>query len=136
MGSGSIGHPISGPLVVTSRFGYRLHPIYGRYILHNGVDLAAGTGVPQYAAVSGSVSTYYDSSCGNGVFINGGIIDGQSVVVGYCHLSAISVSSGTWVSRGQQIGLTGTTGGVTGPHVHFSVSINGSYVDPMSLPGF
>ncbi len=135
LGGGAIAHPISGPLIVTSPFGWRLHPILGYYRLHDGVDLAAGTGVPQYAAISGSVTTGYDGSCGNYVFING-IADGNSVIVGYCHLSAQTVSSGQSVSQGQQIGVTGMTGGVTGPHVHFSVRINGSYVDPMSLPGF
>ncbi|SPT53816.1 Glycyl-glycine endopeptidase ALE-1 precursor [Actinomyces bovis] len=135
LGGGSIAHPISGPLIVTSPFGMRLHPILGYYRLHDGVDLAAGTGVPQYAAISGSVTTSWDDSCGNAVFING-VVDGNSVILKYCHLSAFSVSAGQQVSQGAQIGLTGSTGGVTGPHVHFSVRINGSFVDPMSLPGF
>ncbi|WP_244963382.1 M23 family metallopeptidase [Actinomyces trachealis] len=135
LGDGAISHPITGPLIVTSPFGMRLHPILGYYRLHDGVDLAAGTGVPQYAAVSGSVTTSWDDSCGNAVFING-VVNGSSVILKYCHLSAWSVSDGQYVSQGSQIGLTGSTGGVTGPHVHFSVRINGSFVDPMSLPGF
>lgn len=135
LGGGAIGHPIAGPLIVNSPFGYRVHPISGTYTLHDGVDLAAGVGVPQYAAISGTVRTGYNGSCGNYVFISG-IAGGNSVVVGYCHLSGHSVYSGQSVSQGDQIGLTGMTGGVTGPHVHFSVRINGDYVDPMSLPGF
>lgn len=135
LGGGAISHPITGPLIVNSPFGYRVHPITGEYTLHDGVDLAAGMGVPQYAAISGTVRTGYNGSCGNYVFISG-IAGGDSVVVGYCHLSSQSVSSGQYVSQGEQIGLTGMTGGVTGPHVHFSVRINGRYVDPMSLPGF
>lgn len=135
LGSGSIGRPITGPLIVTSPFGHRFHPILHYWRLHDGVDLAAGTGVPQYAAITGTARTSYDSSCGNAVFLSG-IVDGNSVVIMYCHLSRQSVSSGQQVSKGQQIGLTGSTGGVTGPHVHFSVKINGSYVDPMTLPGF
>lgn len=135
LGSGSIGRPITGPLIVTSRFGMRFHPILHYTRLHDGVDLAAATGVPQYAAISGTARTSYDSSCGNAVFLSG-IVDGNSVVIKYCHLSRQSVSSGQQVSKGQQIGLTGSTGGVTGPHVHFSVRINGQYIDPMTLPGF
>ncbi|VEG30154.1 M23 family metallopeptidase [Actinomyces howellii] len=136
LGGGDIGHPITGSLVVASPFGYRIHPITGQSRLHAGVDLVAGQGVPQYAAVSGTVTHNINSSCGNGIFINGGVINGQSVVVAYCHLSQISVSNGAYVSKGQQIGLTGATGGATGPHVHFEVILNGTEVDPMTLPGF
>ncbi|MDO4243398.1 MAG: peptidoglycan DD-metalloendopeptidase family protein [Actinomyces sp.] len=136
LGGGDIGHPITGSLVVASPFGYRIHPITGLPRLHAGVDLVAGQGVPQYAAVSGTVTYNINSSCGNGIFINGGVINGQSVVVAYCHLSQITVGNGSSVSKGQQIGLTGATGGATGPHVHFEVILNGSEVDPMTLPGF
>lgn len=136
LGSGAIGHPITGALQVASPYGYRLHPITGTYRLHEGVDLVAAQGVPQYAAVSGTLTYLQNSSCGNGIVIDGGVINGQSVVLYYCHLSAYSVGNGVSVSKGQQIGLTGMTGGVTGPHVHFEVYLNGSSVDPMSLPGF
>ncbi|MDO4899049.1 M23 family metallopeptidase [Actinomyces sp.] len=136
LGSGTIGHPIAGPLIVASPFGYRIHPITGESRLHAGVDLVASSGTPQYAGVAGTVTHNINSSCGNGVFINGGVINGQSVVLAYCHLSAISVPNGATVTRGQTIGLTGMTGGATGPHVHFEVIINGVEVDPMSLPGF
>ena len=136
LGGGSIGHPIDGPLQVASPFGYRIHPITGQSRLHAGVDLVASTGTPQYAGVDGTVTNFSNSSCGNGVFVNGGIIDGQSVILAYCHLSQHSVANGATVTRGQTIGLTGMTGGATGPHVHFEVIINGSEVDPMSLPGF
>jgi len=136
LGSGAIGHPIAGPLIVASPFGYRIHPITGQSRLHAGVDLVASSGTPQYAGVAGTVTHNINSSCGNGVFINGGVINGQSVVLAYCHLSAISVPNGATVTRGQTIGLTGMTGGATGPHVHFEVIINGTEIDPMTLPGF
>ncbi|WP_147681617.1 peptidoglycan DD-metalloendopeptidase family protein [Actinomyces ruminicola] len=136
LGSGAIGHPIAGPLIVASPFGYRIHPITGERRLHAGVDLVASSGTPQYAGVAGTVTHNINSSCGNGVFINGGVINGQSVVLAYCHLSAISVPNGATVTRGQTIGLTGMTGGATGPHVHFEVILNGTEVDPMTLPGF
>lgn len=132
----SIAHPVTGPLVVTSSYGYRYHPILGYQKLHAGVDLLASCGTPQYAAVSGTVTYNQNSSCGNGMFINGGIIDGNSTVVAYCHMSSYSVSSGQTVSQGQQIGLTGMTGGATGCHVHFEVMLNGATIDPMSLSNF
>lgn len=136
LGSGAIGHPITGSLVVASPYGYRIHPITGVLKLHAGVDFVASQGTPQYAAVSGRVTYNQNSSCGNGIFIDGGVINGQSVVIAYCHLSAYSVANGATVSKGDQIGLTGMTGGATGPHVHFEVWINGSTIDPMTLPGF
>ncbi|MBE6474237.1 MAG: peptidoglycan DD-metalloendopeptidase family protein [Actinomyces succiniciruminis] len=139
LGSGKIGHPIAGALVVTSSYGWRYHPVLHYSKLHAGVDLMAWTGTPQYAAVSGTVTStadYGGTACGKSVTINGGIIDGQSVQVRYCHLSVQQVYVGQTVSKGQQIGLTGATGGVTGPHCHFEVYLNGATVDPMTLPGF
>lgn len=136
LGSGAIGHPITGTLTVASPYGYRIHPITGVRRLHAGVDLVAAEGQPQYAAVSGTVTYNQNSSCGSGLFIDGGVINGQSVVLAYCHLSAYSVADGATVSKGDQIGLTGHTGGATGPHCHFEVHINGQTIDPMTLPGF
>lgn len=136
LGAGAIGHPITGPLVVASPYGYRIHPITGQRRLHAGVDLVASQGTPQYAAVSGTVTYNQNSSCGNGIMLNGGVINGQSVVIYYCHMSGYSVGNGARVSKGDQIGLTGMTGGATGPHVHFEVYLNGSSLDPMTLPGF
>ncbi|WP_103061544.1 peptidoglycan DD-metalloendopeptidase family protein [Actinomyces qiguomingii] len=139
LGTGNIGRPLAGPLVITSPYGWRMHPVLGYMLLHEGVDLMAFTGTPQYAAVSGTVTSttdYGGTACGKSVTINGGIIDGQSVQVRYCHLSAQQVYVGQTVTKGEQIGLTGATGGVTGPHCHFEVYLNGVTVDPMSLPGF
>ena len=136
LGSGYIGHPITGPLEVTSPFGYRVHPVTGTGTGHQGVDFAASEGTPQYAAVSG-VATYWDSeSCGIGIDINGGIIDGHSYVITLCHLSSRSIANGQQVNRGDVVGATGSTGYATGAHVHFQVAQDGVYIDPMSLPGF
>ena len=136
LGNGYIGHPITGPLEVTSPFGYRVHPVTGTGTGHQGVDFAASEGTPQYAAVSG-VATYWDSeSCGIGIDINGGIIDGHSYVITLCHLSSRSIADGQQVKRGDVVGATGSTGYATGAHVHFQVAQDGAYIDPMSLPGF
>ena len=136
LGNGYIGHPITGPLEVTSPFGYRVHPVTGTGTGHQGVDFAASEGTPQYAAVSG-VATYWNSeSCGIGIDINGGIIDGHSYVITLCHLSGRAIADGQYVNRGDVVGSTGSTGYATGAHVHFQVAQDGVYIDPMSLPGF
>ena len=136
LGNGYIGHPITGPLEVTSPFGYRVHPVTGTGTGHQGVDFAASEGTPQYAAVSG-VATYWNSeSCGIGIDINGGIIDGHSYVIPLCHLSGRSIADGQYVNRGDVVGSTGSSGYATGPHVHFQVAQDGAYIDPMTLPGF
>ena len=136
LGNGYIGHPITGPLEVTSPFGYRVHPVTGTGTGHQGVDFAASEGTPQYAAVSG-VATYWNSeSCGIGIDINGGIIDGHSYVITLCHLPGRSIADGQYVNRGYVVGSTGSSGYATGPHVHFQVAQDGAYIDPMTLPGF
>lgn len=117
---------------VSSEFGYRIHPIYGTKIFHSGLDLAAPNGSPILAAADGVVvAASYESSMGNYIMINHG--DGLYTI--YMHASALYVSSGQEVSAGDQIGAVGSTGNSTGPHLHFSVRLNGSYVNPWSYLG-
>ena len=136
LGEGYIGHPIPGPLSVTSPFGYRIHPVTGVATGHQGVDFAASEGTPQYAAVSGTATYWNSASCGIGIDINGGYIDGHSYVITLCHLSSRTIADGQYVNRGDVVGLTGSTGYATGPHVHFQVARDGVYIDPITLPGF
>ena len=111
----------------TSPFGYRIHPIYGYKKFHYGVDLAAPTGTPIYATRGGTVDTAsYNGSAGYYVQINHG--DGFRSI--YMHMTHYVVGSGQHVSQGQVIGYCGSTGGSTGPHLHFGISYNGSYVNP------
>ena len=111
----------------TSPFGWRIHPIQGYRKFHYGVDLAAPTGRPIYATRSGTVDTAsYNGSAGYYVQINHG--DGFRSI--YMHMTHYVVSSGQHVSQGQVIGYCGSTGGSTGPHLHFGISYNGSYVNP------
>ena len=128
MGSGSFVWPATSYLV-TSEYGYRVHPLQGVQKFHSGVDIGAGAGTPIYAAAAGTVATAtYNDSYGNYVLINHG--GGNSTL--YAHMSSMAVSSGTYVSQGQVIGYCGSTGWSTGPHLHFEVRLNGSTVNPLS----
>ena len=111
---------------ITSPFGYRTAPTTGASTYHQGVDLDTGTGWPVYATRAGIAYTAYGSAAGNYVTIDHQ--DGFKSV--YMHLSGFSISNGTVVSAGQQIGLTGSTGVSTGDHLHFGISYNGVYVNP------
>ena len=136
LGSGYIGHPIPAPWVVTSPFGYRIHPVTGTAQGHAGTDFAADCNQPQYAPAAGVATYWYSVSCGIGLDINLGYIDGHSYNITLCHMSGRAVGDGASVSRGQVVGYTGATGYATGCHVHFEVTRDGVNIDPMSLPGF
>ena len=119
------------PLVsytLTSPFGMRTHPITGEYKMHNGIDMAAPEGTPIYAAKGGQVSiAAYSASAGNYVQINHG--DGYRSV--YMHMTGYTVKPGQYVAQGQLIGYVGNTGASKGNHLHFGISLNGSYVNPV-----
>jgi murein DD-endopeptidase MepM/ murein hydrolase activator NlpD len=118
---------------ITSSYGMRYHPILHYRKLHDGTDFGAACGTPVRAADDGRViSAYYSTGYGNQVLINHGIENGVSLSTSYNHLSRYGVSPGEQVSRGEVIGLAGTTGYSTGCHLHFMVYENGGTVDPMS----
>jgi len=124
-GSGVLQRPVGGP--ITSGFGVRTHPVFGDLRQHNGIDIGAAHGTSVVAADGGTVITStYNSSYGNYVVIS----HGNGMTTLYAHLSSRSVSVGSSVSKGQQIGLIGSTGISTGPHLHFEVSVGGSRVNP------
>ena len=116
----SLAWPAGG--VVTSGFG----PRWGR--MHQGIDIAAASGTPVYAAAGGVViQAGFNGGYGNWVVIDHG--SGLSTV--YAHHTSLTVSSGQRVSAGTQVGFMGSTGNSTGPHVHFEVRINGTPYDPL-----
>jgi murein DD-endopeptidase MepM/ murein hydrolase activator NlpD len=121
-------NPTSGRIV--SPYGYRIHPIYKDWRLHNGVDLAGGCNVPIYAATSGRVS-FSGLNGGYGNFI---ILDhGNGIQSAYAHIidGGRLVSDGQTVTAGQLIARTGSTGGSTGCHLHFEVRSGGVAFDPV-----
>lgn len=128
---GFLSWPMQGGYV-TSPFGYRTHPIYGYYSLHNGTDFGGGCGIPLVAAAGGRViSTYYSSVYGNRLFLHVGRVNGKNLTVVYNHMSRSAVGQGASVARGQTVGYSGNTGWSTACHLHFTVLVNGRPVDPM-----
>jgi murein DD-endopeptidase MepM/ murein hydrolase activator NlpD len=126
-GVGPFTWPCPSCNIVSSEYGYRVHPIYGTTKFHSGIDIAASYGATIVAAASGTVvSASYSSSMGNYVMISHG--DGLYTV--YMHCSKLCVSEGDEVSAGQKIAEVGSTGASTGPHLHFSVRSGGAYVSP------
>lgn len=112
---------------ITSDYGWRIHPTLGVNKFHNGVDMAAPGGSPILAAYDGTVAAAgYSSTMGNYIYLN----HGSGLVTIYMHASALYVSAGQDVSKGDKIAAVGTTGRSTGNHLHFGVRLNGEYVTP------
>lgn len=114
---------------LTSPFGMRIHPIYGYEKMHQGVDLATSQGTPIYAAKSGKVTNASFQAGGAGYYVSINHGDGFTSV--YMHMTHFIVSPGQYVTTGQVIGYVGSTGASTGPHLHFGIAYNGSYINPM-----
>ena len=132
--SGILNLPTDGP--VTSPYGYRRHPIYGYWGLHDGVDFKTDCGEQLWAVASGRViEEYYSDVWGNRLYLDLGSFNGKNVTVIYNHLSRYKVGVGERVMRGETVGYAGTTGWSTGCHLHFTLMINGNPVDPMPWIG-
>ena len=112
---------------LSSGFGYRIHPIYGKAIMHTGVDLNAVSGTPIYRTGNGVVeSAEWDSGYGYAVVINHGF--GYKTRYGHCR--EMKVFPGQKVVRGQQIATVGQTGTATGSHIHYEVIVKGVFDNP------
>lgn len=124
--SGGLSMPVSGR--ITSRFGYRIHPITRSQSLHTGVDIACPSGTPIKAAADGEViMAGWMGAYGYAVVID----HGGGVSTLYGHNSKLIVGTGSHVKRGQSIAKAGSTGWSTGPHCHFEKRVNGKPVNPM-----
>jgi len=126
---GKMAVPLKDSYTVSSKYGYRTHPISGQRKLHTGVDLAAKQGTPIYAAEAGVVIVaQWWSGYGNTVIIDHG--GGVWTLYGHIQNNGILVKKGDIVKRGQKIALVGSTGNSTGPHLHFEVRVDSKPVDP------
>lgn len=115
---------------ITSRFGYRTNPISGNYGFHTGLDLAVPEGTAVAAAFYGEIEeTGENDVWGKYVLMR----HSDRLETYYCHLSEIYVSPDSVIRQGETIGLVGSTGWSTGPHLHFEVRIGGVRVDPERL---
>ncbi len=128
-GFGSLTPPISGTSVISSLFGPRAQPTAGASTNHQGIDYAVPIGTPVLSAGAGTVIfAGVQSGFGNTVVID----NGNGVTTLYGHLSSIGVGVGQSVGDGDQVALSGASGTVSGPNLHFAVFQNGVAVDPTS----
>ena len=117
---------------VSSPFGWRVHPVYGDWRFHYGVDLSAPSGTPIVATRAGVVTrAYYSASGGYTVELDHQDGFGSK----YLHMTHYIVSDGEYVNAGQVIGYVGSTGTSTGPHLHFSITYNGEHQNPIDYIG-
>jgi murein DD-endopeptidase MepM/ murein hydrolase activator NlpD len=114
---------------ITSGFGTRVHPLTGQQRLHAGLDVAAAAGTPIRAAAAGQIIAAAPRG-GYGLTVD--IRHGDGSVTRYAHQSRLVVRAGQQVAAGQVIGLVGSTGASTGPHLHFEVRIGDAPIDPRS----
>jgi len=118
---------------ISSEFGMRTHPISGKQKMHTGIDIAVGMGTDVVSARKGVV----EFAGSRGGYGNRVVIDhGDGMKTTYSHLSEIGVKPGDTVNAGTLIAKSGSTGASTGPHLHFEVEVNGSYVNPRDFFDF
>jgi murein DD-endopeptidase MepM/ murein hydrolase activator NlpD len=130
----SIGRPVAGS--ITSGYGPRKSPITGENKTHNGIDIQASTGTTVRAAADGVVSYIghnMDKNTGYGNYVT--LDHDNGYQTRYAHLSKVSVQVKQRVRKGEKIGEVGETGAATGPHLHFEVEKNGSFIDPSTVMG-
>jgi len=125
-----LGLPLKTSFRLTSGFGSRNDPINGRYKMHEGQDLAGDYGDPAYSTAEGTV-TYAGWENGYGRLVK--IRHAFGIETRYGHLSAINVTVGQKVSRGEKIGDMGNSGRSTGTHLHYEVRLSGTAVNPMTF---
>lgn len=126
-GTGSFTWPCPSCTYITSRVGYRWHPVSGQWKYHSGLDIGAAYGASIVAADGGTVTIAgVNGGYGNCVMID----HGNGYYTLYGHMSSIAVSVGQSVSKGATIGYVGSTGVSTGPHLHFEIRQGTTILDP------
>lgn len=127
--TGGFRWPLAVSGRISSYFGNRSQPTQGASTYHKGIDIAAPQGTAIVASKGGTVVTAtYSSSAGNYIML----YHGNSTYTVYMHCSSLNVSKGQTVSQGQTIATVGSTGVSTGAHLHFGISVGGSYVNPLN----
>lgn len=122
--------PLKGKLNVTSPFGGRIHPIFGGYKMHNGIDLGANY-ENVYSVLDGIITEAGWDSKGGGNYIK--IKHSERFETSYLHLSQIYYKTGEYVKAGYIIGKSGNSGNSTAPHLHFSVKEYGKFINPIKF---
>jgi murein DD-endopeptidase MepM/ murein hydrolase activator NlpD len=128
-GTGELARPVAGQ--VTSPFGMRLHPILRYTKLHTGTDFAGGDPTVRAADDGRVLMTVVSTAYGNFTVVDHGVVDGKRLTTAYAHQARFLVAEGDAVRKGQPIGIVGSTGYSTGPHLHFEVREDGTVVDPV-----
>lgn len=127
--TGQLRWPLQVAGTISSRFGSRTSPTEGASTNHRGIDIAVPTGTPIVASADGTVVTAtYSASAGNYVML----YHGNSLYTVYMHASQLAVSEQAQVKQGDVIAYVGSSGVSTGAHLHFGISVNGNYVDPLN----
>lgn len=122
--------PLQGNIAITSPFGKRVDPIVGRLGFHPGLDFQEAIGTQVFSTAKGTVEVAgWDAQYGYNIIID----HGDGYATRYAHLSRIMVKPGEQVVQHKLIGLTGSTGRSTGPHLHYEILKNGRAVDPKTM---
>jgi murein DD-endopeptidase MepM/ murein hydrolase activator NlpD len=129
--------PMDGYYSMTG-YGMRFHPVFHQMLLHEGLDIANAEGTPVYSTGDGVVAMAGRTSTGLGTTVV--VNHGHGYTTVYGHLSKVLVHSGERVKRGAVIARSGSTGIVTGPHLHYEVRVNGRLQNPVdyffdNIPG-
>lgn len=137
LGGAIFGNPTAtNPMVVTSEYGMRFHPVLHYTRLHAGIDLRDHCGQPVYAGRAGTVLwARARTGFGNQVMVDHGFLNGNALSTSYNHLTSFAVGAGQHVNAGQLVGYAGNTGTSAACHLHFEVYVNGATVNPRPLLG-
>ena len=128
----NIGWPYPASYGIYSDYGYRIHPITKQYKMHTGLDIGGAYGASEVAALDGTVTSVgYDPYGGGNYVVVTTYTGGIKVDCKYLHCQNVYVRVGQSVKQGERVASCGSTGSATGPHLHFTLTINGSNVDPM-----